>query len=300
MNNVICEMLDIKYPIFQGGMAWVAEARLAAAVSNAGGLGIIAAANAPASWVLEQIELARTLTNKPFGVNVMLMSPHVDEVMGLLVKNPVKVVTTGAGNPAKFIPELSNVGTRVIPVVSATALAKKMEKSGAAAVIAEGCESGGHIGEMTTMTLVPQVVDAVSIPVIAAGGIADRRGVRAAFALGASGVQLGTRFVCSTECTVHENAKQMIIGAKDRDAIVTGRFTGHPVRCLKNKFSLKIKQLEEDGVSLDEFEKFAVGSLKNAYVGGDTENGSFMAGQISGLIHDILPCEKIIEELMSE
>jgi enoyl-[acyl-carrier protein] reductase II len=298
-NNVICETLGIEYPIFQGGMAWVSEAHLAAAVSNAGGIGIIAAANAPTDWVKEQINLAKTLTDKPFGVNVMMMSPYVDEVFDLLIKNPVKVVTTGAGNPGKYVPKLKEVGTFVVPVVSAVALAKRMEKSGAFAVVAEGCESGGHIGELTTMALVPQVVDAVKIPVLAAGGIADSRGVKAAFDLGATGVQVGTRFVCSDECTVNQKYKEMIVSAKDRDAIVTGEFTGHPVRCLKNKFAQKLKELEKNKASLEEFEKFSVGSLRMAAKDGDVENGSFMAGQIAGLIKDIKPCRKIIEDLFA-
>ena len=298
-DNAICKELSIKYPLFQGGMAWVSEANLASAVSNAGGIGIIAASNAPPSYVRDQIFLAKSLTDKPFGVNVMLMSPYVDGIMQVLIENPVKVVTTGAGNPAKYIPDLTKVSTKVVPVISSVALAKRMQNSGAFAVIAEGCESGGHIGELNTFALVPQIVDAVTIPVIAAGGIGDSRGVKAAFALGASGVQLGTRFVCSTECTVHENYKNAICKAKDRDAIVSGRFTGHPVRSLKNKFISKIKEFEKVD-NLEEFEKFAVGSLRRAAIEGDVENGSVMAGQIAGLINDIKSCEEIIKDLFKD
>ncbi|MDR1391746.1 MAG: enoyl-[acyl-carrier-protein] reductase FabK [Clostridiales bacterium] len=297
MGNLFCESLKIKYPILQGGMAWVSEANLAASVSNAGGFGTIAAANAPATWLEEQINKTKKLTSKPFGVNVMMMSPYTEEIFDLLVKNSVDVVTTGAGNPAKYIQRLKEVGTKVIPVISSVALAKRMEKNGAFAVVAEGCESGGHIGELTTMVLVPQVVDSVQIPVIAAGGIGDRRGVRAAFELGASGVQVGTRFVCSTECIVHQKYKEMIISAKDRDAVVTGRFTGVPVRAIKNKLSIRLEKMEKEKVSLEEFEKFTVGSLRLAVQNGDVENGAFMAGQIAGLIKEIKTCDEIIKEL---
>ena len=234
MKNRVCELLKIDYPLIQGGMAWVATAELAAAVSNAGGIGLIAAGNAPADYVRDQIRQARTMTDKPFGVNVMLLSPFAEDVIQLLLEERVQVVTTGAGNPAKFIPALREVGTVVIPVVPSVALALKMQKSGADAVVAEGCEAGGHIGELTTLTLIPMIADAVDIPVIAAGGIADSRGVKAAFALGADGVQVGTRFICSDECAVHQNYKDMVVAAKDRDAVVTGRFTGHPVRTLIN------------------------------------------------------------------
>lgn len=299
MKSRICDLLGIQYPIFQGGMAWVSTAELAAAVSNAGGLGIIAAGNAPGSYVREQIQKARTLTDKPFGVNVMLLSPYADEVMQVVCEEKLAVITTGAGNPAKYIPALKQAGTKIIPVVPSVALAKKMEKDGADAVIAEGTESGGHIGELTTMALTPQVVDAVNIPVLAAGGIADSRGIVAAFALGADGVQIGTRFICSDECTVHENYKIAVEKAKDRDAVVSGRSTGHPVRSLKNKLTKGFEKLESEGCSSEEFEAFGAGALKKAAVDGDVQNGSVMAGQISGLVDQIKPCKEIVEELIS-
>ncbi len=299
MKSNICDLFGIKYPIFQGGMAWISEAELAASVSNAGGLGIIAAGNATAEYVEEQIKKARTLTDKPFGVNVMLLSPYVAEVMEVICREKVAVVTTGAGNPAKYIPALKEAGTKVVPVVPSVALAKKMEKDGADAVIAEGTESGGHVGELTTMALVPQVVDAVSIPVLAAGGIADSRGIIAAFALGASGVQIGTRFLCSTECVVHPDYKQMVLDAKDRDAVVSARSTGHPVRSLKNKLTRGFEKLEKEGASAEEIEKFGAGALRAAVVDGDTQNGSVMAGQIAGMVNEISSCEEIIKGLMT-
>ncbi|MGH2331040.1 enoyl-[acyl-carrier-protein] reductase FabK [Thermoanaerobacter mathranii] len=296
----IVEMLNIKYPIFQGGMAWVATAELAAAVSNAGGLGIIGAGNAPASFVREQIRKARELTDKPFGVNVMLLSPFVNEVMEVILEEKIDVITTGAGNPGKYIPRLKERGIKVIPVVPSVALAKRMEDIGVDAVIAEGTESGGHIGELTTLALVPQVVDAVKIPVIAAGGIADGRGLAAAFCLGASGVQIGTRFVCSTECTAHPRYKEYILKAKDRDAVVTGRSTGHPVRSLKNKLTREFEKLEQMGASKEQLEKLGEGKLRAAVVDGDVEYGSVMAGQIAGLINDIKPVKEIIEDIMKQ
>lgn len=299
MKSNICDLFGIKYPIFQGGMAWISEAELAASVSNAGGLGIIAAGNATAEYVEEQIKKARTLTDKPFGVNVMLLSPYVAEVMEVICREKVAVVTTGAGNPAKYIPALKEAGTKVVPVVPSVALAKKMEKDGADAVIAEGTESGGHVGELTTMALVPQVVDAVSIPVLAAGGIADSRGIIAAFALGASGVQIGTRFLCSTECVVHPDYKQMVLDAKDRDAVVSARSTGHPVRSLKNKLTRGFEKLEKEGASAEKIEKFGAGALRAAVVDGDTQNGSVMAGQIAGMVNEISSCEEIIKGLMT-
>lgn len=299
MKSIICDLFGIKYPIFQGGMAWISEAELAAAVSNAGGLGIIAAGNAPKEYVEEQIKKARTLTNKPFGVNVMLLSPYVEEVMEVICKEKVAVVTTGAGNPAKYIPALKAAGTKVVPVIPSVALAKKMEKEGADAVIAEGTESGGHIGELTTMALVPQVADSVNIPVLAAGGIADSRGILAAFALGASGVQIGTRFLCSTECVVHPDYKKMVLDAKDRDAVVSARSTGHPVRSLKNKLTRGFEKLEKEGASVEEIESFGAGALKAAVVDGDVQNGSVMAGQIAGMVSEISSCEEIINELVA-
>lgn len=296
-KNRVCELLDIDYPIFQGGMAWVSEANLAAAVSNAGGLGIIAAGNAPADVVKTEIRKAKELTNKPFGVNVMLLSPFVEDVMNVIFEERVPVITTGAGNPGKYIPKLKEIGTKVIPVIPSVALAKKMEKDGVDAIIAEGTESGGHVGEITTMALVPQVVDAVSIPVIAAGGIGDRRGVIAAFALGASGIQVGTRFLCSEECAVHENYKKAVLNAKDRDAVVTGRTTGHPVRILKNKLAREFERLESEGAPKEELEALGVGRLRDAAKNGDIEMGSIMAGQIAGMVNEIKPCKQIIQEM---
>ncbi|ADL07817.1 enoyl-[acyl-carrier-protein] reductase FabK [Thermosediminibacter oceani] len=297
-HTEICDLLGIKYPIIQGGMAWVATAELAAAVSNAGGLGVIGAGKAPAEAVREEIRKTRSLTDKPFGVNVYFMSPFVDEVMKVIIEERVPVVTTGAGNPGKYIASLKEAGTKIIPVIASVALAQRLEKIGVDAVIAEGMECGGHIGEITTMALVPQVVDAVKIPVIAAGGIADARGFLAALALGAKGVQMGTRFVCSKECTVHENYKQAIIKAGDRSTVVTGRSTGHPVRVLKNKLARKFELLEQKGADLKEYEALGAGKLKAA-VEGDAENGSLMAGQVAGLVNEIKPVKDIIEEIIN-
>lgn len=296
----ICEILGIKYPILQGGMAWVATAELAAAVSNAGGLGIIGAGNAPGDFVRKEIRKAKELTDKPFGVNIMLLSPFVDEVIEVVYEERVAVITTGAGNPAKYIARFKEIGTKIIPVVPAVALARKMEQEGVDAVIAEGTESGGHVGELTTMALVPQVVDAVNIPVIAAGGIADGRGMVSALALGAVGIQMGTVFVCASECTAHENYKLAIIKAGDRGTMVTGRTTGHPVRTLKNKLAREFEKLEKANVSAEELEKFGAGKLKAAVVDGDINQGSIMAGQISGLVCEIKPAKDIIENILKE
>jgi enoyl-[acyl-carrier protein] reductase II len=296
----LLDILEIKYPLFQGGMAWVATAELAAAVSNAGGLGIIGAGNSPGEFVKEQIRKAKELTDKIFGVNVMMMSPYVDEVIEIILEEKVGVITTGAGNPGKYIKSLKERGIKVIPVIPSVALAKRMESIGVDALIAEGTESGGHIGELTTMALVPQVVDAVNIPVIAAGGIGDGRGVAAAFCLGASGVQLGTRFICSEECTANQRYKEYIINAKDRDAVVSGRSTGHPIRSLKNYLTMKFEKAEQSGASKEELEKLGAGKLRDAVVMGDVENGSVMAGQISGLIKDIKPVKTIITDLFNE
>lgn len=299
-NTRITEMLNIEYPIIQGGMAWVATAELAAAVSEAGGLGVIGCGAAPADIVKEQILKAKEMTDKPFGVNVMLMSPHVDDIMEVLYEEKVSVVTTGAGNPGKYIDKLKAIGTKVIPVVPSVALAKRMEKVGADAVIVEGTEAGGHIGELTTIAIVPQVVDEVNIPVIAAGGIADGRGYMASMALGAEGVQIGTRFVCSEECIAHIGYKNKIVNSKDRDAIVTGRITGHPVRLIKNKLSKRLLNLEKDINNVEEINTLTVGSLKKAAIEGEVDHGSVMAGQSSGLINDIKSCKDIIKDIMNE
>ena len=301
MKTEITALLGTEYPIIQGGMAWVAEHHLAAAVSEAGGLGIIGAANAPADWVREQIHKVRELTKKPFGVNVMLMSPYAEEVAKVIAEEKVPVVTTGAGNPEKYMELWKSAGTKVIPVVASTALAKRMERCGADAVIAEGCESGGHVGETTTMALVPQVVDAVEkIPVIAAGGIGDGRGIAAAFMLGAKGVQMGTAFVATKESQVHENYKQCIIKAKDIDTRVTGRTTGHPVRALRNQMTKEYLKKETEGASFEELELLTLGSLRRAVQEGDTRNGSMMAGQIEGLVKEELSCKELIDKLVKE
>lgn len=300
MKTRITDLLGIEYPIFQGGMAWVADYHLAAAVSEAGGLGIIGAANAPADWLREQIRETKKLTSKPFGVNVMLMSPHADQVAQVIAEEGVAVVTTGAGNPEKYMKLWKEKNIKVIPVVASVALAKRMERCGADAVVAEGCESGGHVGETTTMSLLPQVVDALSIPVIAAGGIADGRGIAAVRMLGAEGVQLGTRFVVTKECQVHENYKARIIKAKDIDTRVTGRTTGHPVRTLRNDMTKKYLDLEKSGASLEELEYLTLGALRKAVVEGDVKEGSVMAGQIAGMIREEKSCKELVEDLMQE
>lgn len=300
MNTRITELLGIKHPIIQGGMAWVAEHHLAAAVSEAGGLGLIGGANAPAEVVREEIRKAKALTKKPIGVNVMLLSPHADEIAKVVVEEGIGVVTTGAGNPEKYIEMWKAAGVKIIPVVASVALAKRMERYGADAVVAEGCESGGHIGEQTTMTLVPQVVDAVSIPVIAAGGIGDGRGIAAAFMLGAEAVQIGTRFVVSDESIVHENYKQRIIKAKDIDSAVTGRSHGHPVRCLRNQMTREYVKMEQEGKSFEELEYLTLGKLREAVQEGDITNGTVMAGQIAGMIYKTQTCKEMIDEMMEQ
>lgn len=300
MKTEITKLLGIEYPIIQGGMAWVAEYHLAAAVSNAGGLGIIAAGAAPAEWVREQIREAKKLTDKPFGVNIMLMNPSADDIAKVVVEEGVKVVTTGAGNPEKYMKEWKEAGIKVIPVVASVALAKRMEKCGADAVVAEGTEAGGHIGELTTMVLVPQVADAVSIPVIAAGGVADGRGMAAAFMLGAQGVQIGTHFVVTKECIVHQNYKDCILKAKDIDTRVTGRSTGHPVRALRNTLTMEYLKKEAEGASPEELEALAAGGLRKAVVDGDTRNGSLMAGQSAGLVKEEYTCQEFIEKITAE
>lgn len=298
IHTPICELLGIRYPIIQGGMAWIADADLAAAVSNGGGLGLISAMNANADWLRDQIHKARALTKEPFGVNIMLMSPFVEEVARVVIEERVPVVTTGAGSPGKYMEAWRSAGIKVLPVVASVALARMMERSGATAVIAEGGESGGHVGETTTMALVPQVCDAVQIPVIAAGGIGDGRGMAAVLMLGASGIQMGTRFLVAQECNVHENYKKKILKAKDIDTIVTGRRLGHPVRSLKNRFSRDYYQREYDASFTDEnLEEMGVGSLRRAAIEGDEQNGSFLAGQIAGLVNREQSAAEILHEV---
>lgn len=300
MRTDVTKLLEIEYPILQGGMAWVAEHHLAAAVSEAGGLGLIGAASAPGEWVREQIQKVKERTEKPFGVNIMLMSPYADEVAKVVAEEGVKVVTTGAGNPEKYMKLWKDAGIKVIPVVASVALAKRMERCGADAVVAEGSEAGGHIGENTTMVLVPQIADAVSIPVIAAGGIADGRGVAASLMLGASAVQVGTHFVVTKESMVHENYKKCIIKAKDIDSKVTGRSTGHPIRVLRNQMTKEYLRLEKEGASFEELEKLTLGALRKAVVEGDVVNGSLMAGLSAGLVKEEFSCRELVQKLMSE
>lgn len=300
MKTEITELLGIEYPIIQGAMAWVGTNELASAVSEAGGLGIIGSGGAPASWVKEQIQQVKKKTDKPFGVNVMLMNPEADAIAQVIVDEKVPVVTTGAGNPEKYMEMWKAAGVKVIPVVASVALAKRMERTGADAVIAEGTESGGHIGETTTMALVPQVVDAVSIPVIAAGGIADGRGIAAAFMLGAKAVQMGTIFVASKESIASDAYKNKVVKAKDIDTKVTGRSTGHPVRCIRNKQTQEYLRLESEGATLEELEHLTLGGLRKAVVDGDVINGSVMAGQIAGLVKEIRSCKDIVEGLNAQ
>ena len=300
MKTAITELLGIEYPVIQGGMAWVAESHLASAVSNAGGLGLIAAAAAPAEWVRDQIRQAKKMTDKPFGFNIMLMSPEADAVAKVVIEEGVQVVTTGAGSPEKYMADWKAAGVKVIPVVASTALAKRMERCGADAVVAEGTEAGGHIGEITTMALVPQVVDAVSIPVIAAGGIADGRGMAAAFMLGAKGVQVGTAFAASKESIIHENYKNSILKAKDIDTRVTGRSTGHPIRVLRNDMTRKYLELEQAGAPFEELESLTLGSLRRAVQEGDVKGGSLMAGQSAGLVKESLSCEELIRGMVTK
>ena len=298
--KLLNEILGTKYPIIQGGMANIATGEFAAACSNAGALGLIGSGGMDADALRENIRHCRALTDQPFGVNIMLMSPYADEVAKVIVEEGVKVVTTGAGNPEKYMKMWKEAGVKVIPVVASVALAKRMERCGADALVAEGCEAGGHIGESTTMVLVPQIVDAVSIPVIAAGGIADGRQLAAAFALGAAGVQMGTCLLASTECPIHDNYKQAILKAKDNDTIVTGRIAGTPVRVLKNEMSREYVKQEKAGADKMELEKYTLGSLRKAVFDGDTMNGSLMAGQVAGQIDKIQPIEKIFEQIYEE
>ena len=301
IHTDVCDRIGIEYPIFQGGMAWVSEHVLAAAVSNAGGLGIISAMNAPGEYLRKEIRACREMTDRPFGVNVMLMSPHAPEVAKVILEEKVPVVTTGAGLPGVYMKEWVPAGIKVVPVVPSVAIAKRVAREGATAVIAEGCESGGHVGELTTMALVPQVVDAVDVPVLAAGGIADGRGIAAAFMLGARGVQVGTRFLCANECQVHPNYKKKILAARDIDTVVTGKRLGHPVRCLKNPFARSFGQMEYDSsITNEEIEAFGAGSLRKAAVEGDMENGSIMAGQIAALVKEEQPAAQIIREMFAQ
>lgn len=301
IGSRLCELAGIEFPIFQGGMAWVANASLASAVSNAGGLGIIAAMNSNAQQLRAEISKCRNMTEKPFGVNIMLMSPFADEVAEVVAEEKIPVVTTGAGNPSKYMERWLEAGIKVIPVVPSVALAKMVVRRGAAAVVAEGGESGGHVGDLTTMTLVPQVCDAVDVPVIAAGGIGDGRGVAASFMLGACGVQVGTRFLVAKECTIHQNYKNKVLSARDIDTMTTGKRFGHPVRCLKNDFSRMLLENEyEPGMTAEQFEKLGVGALRKAVLDGDVAAGSFMCGQIAGMVNREQTCREIIEEMFSQ
>ena len=301
MKSPLCALLGIKHPVFQGGMAWVADASLAAAVSEAGGLGLIAGMNTPPEILREEIRKAKILTDKPFGVNIMLMSPYADAVAQVVIDEKVPVVTTGAGMPGKYMPAWIEAGIKVIPVVASTAVAKLVERRGACAVVAEGGEAGGHVGDLTTMTLIPQICDAVSIPVIAAGGIADGRGVAAAFMLGASGVQLGTRFLVATECTIHHNYKQKVLDARDIDTGTAGKRLGHPVRALKNQFMQEFIRKEYDpSISNEELEKYGSGALRLAAREGDVVHGSVMVGQSAAMVHKEQPAREIVEEIMAE
>ena len=300
LGKELCQLLGIRYPIFQGGMAWISTAELVAAVSEAGGLGIIGAGHADGQWVREQIREVKQRTDKPFGVNVMLLSVYVEEIMQVVLEEGVCLITTGAGNPGKYIEALKARGIRIFPVVSSVALARRLERLGVDGVIAEGMESGGHVGETTTMALVPQVADAIKLPVVAAGGIADGRGMAAAFALGASGVQMGTRFIAAEECPVHPAYQQAIIRAGDRDTIVTGQSTGHPVRILRNRFARQLTEMEKQGVSREELEKFGQGKYPAAALHGDMDGGSPMAGQVAGLIKQVEPAAEILKSIMQE
>lgn len=299
-NSIICKLLGIKYPLIQGGMAWIADAELASAVSNAGALGVVAAGYAPGEWVKEEIRKTKGLTEKPFGLNIMLLNPNADEIARIAVEEGVRVVITGAGNPGKYIKTWKENNVLVFPVIPSVALAVRMERAGADAVIAEGSEAGGHVGELTTMSLIPQVADAINIPVLAAGGIADGRGLAAAWMLGASGFQVGTRFLVARECNVHKNYKQKILAARDTSTIVTGRPTGHPVRIIKNKLARDFQELEKRNASLEEYEELGKSSLYRAAREGDMDHGSIMAGQSAGLVKKEQTCKEIIEEIFSE
>jgi enoyl-[acyl-carrier protein] reductase II len=299
-NFKICELLNIEYPIFQGGMACLGTAELVSAVSNAGGLGIIGCGGAPPDWVRDQIRLTREKTDKPFGINVMLMSPYLKDILNIIFEEKVKIVTSGGGNPGIYMSAFKEAGIIVMPVVSSVALARRLERIGADAIIAEGMESGGHVGETTTIALVPQIASAVKIPVIAAGGIADGRGLIAALALGAQGVQIGTRFICSDECIAHSRFKEHIIQSHDRATVVTGQSTGHPVRCLENKLTRQFTELEKSGATTSELEEFGRGRLYLGVIQGNIEEGSLMAGQIAGLVKEVKPVKQILQDIMAE
>ena len=301
MKSPLCALLGIEYPVFQGGMAWAADASLASAVSEAGGLGLIAGMNTPPDILREEIRRAKQMTKKPFGVNIMLMSPYADDVARIVIEEEVPVVTTGAGMPGKYMPAWIEAGIKVIPVVASTAVARLVERRGACAVVAEGGEAGGHVGDLTTMTLIPQVCDAVTIPVVAAGGIADGRGVAAAIMLGASGVQLGTRFLVANECTIHPNYKQKVLNARDIDTGTAGKRLGHPVRALKNQFMQEFIRMEYDAaVSNEQLEQFGAGALRRAAREGDVVRGSVMVGQSAAMVHKEQPAGEIIREIMAE
>ena len=300
IKSAICEMLGIEYPVFQGGMAWIADGKLAAAVSGGGGLGIIAAGNAPGDYVRQQIQIARSITDKPIGVNIMLLSPFADDVAKVIIEEKVEVVTTGAGNPSKYIKDWLAAGIKVIPVVASVAMAKLMTRLGASALIAEGGESGGHVGELTTMVLVPQICDATTLPVIAAGGIADGRGVAASFMLGACGVQMGTRFLSAEECTIHPAYKEKILKATDLCTMVTGKRLGHPVRSLRTPFPQEYAKAEYSGIPDDELEKLAEGKLRMAVQQGDIQNGCFLSGQIAAMVKQEQPAAKIVQQVIEE
>ena len=300
LKTPVCDLLGIKYPIIQGGMAWLATAELVSAVSNAGGLGIIGTGNASPDWLREQIRLTRQQTEKPFGVNILLLSPYLDDILTVAVEEKVDVIAFGGGNPGIYFSWLKEAGIKLMPVVASVALARRLERSGADIIVAEGMESGGHIGEVTTMALVPQVVDSLKIPVVAAGGIADGRGMAAVLSLGAQGVQIGTRFICSEECVAHPNFKQAIIKVRDRGTAVTGQCTGHPIRCLENKMTRQFLAMENAGASLEELEKFGTGKMPLGVIEGDVNNGSLMAGQIAGLVNEIKPVQTIIEDIIAE
>mgnify|MGYP005842674005 CR=1 FL=1 len=300
LRTPICDLLGIEYPIVQGGMAWIATAELAAAVSNAGGLGVVGAGNMPPDWVRREVRRTREMTDRPFGLNIMLMSPHAAAVVDLALEEKVPAVLTGAGNPGPLMPRFNAAGIRVLPVVASVALARRLERAGAAAVIAEGMESGGHIGEITTVVLTPLVAEAVSIPVLAAGGFADGRGLVAALALGAQGIQMGTRFACTTECIAHPNYKRRVVEAKDRCTTTSGHSLGHPVRALENAFTRRFQELERQNVPREEVERFGIGALRRGLIDGDMEHGSLMAGQVAGLIHEVLPAGEVIARCVAE